>query len=134
MLPPFNEQGYLPPGIHVCTAVELAVRFGSGSPARVVETEELLLFIDSARKAGVLRLIVNVSYATDALAPQDADLVILPGLDYPKEQPCANDQELKWPFLHGFVAADEDDLEAWAIRDFGTGRQPRPKGVVEVIL
>ena len=86
------------------------------------------------RKAGVLRLIVNVSYATDALAPQDADLVILPGLDYPKEQPCANDQELKWPFLHGFVAADEDDLEAWAIRDFGTGRQPRPKGVVEVIL
>jgi hypothetical protein len=79
-------------------------------------------------------LIVNGSYATEAPAPQDVDLVILPGPDYPREQPSANDQELIWPFLHVLVAADEDDLEVWAIRDFGTDRQQRPKGVVEVVL
>jgi len=41
---------------------------------------------------------------------------------------------LIWPFLHVLVAADQADLEAWAMRDFGTDRQRRPKGVVEVIL
>src|SRR3954453_20655425 len=39
-----------------------------------------------------------------------------------------------WPFLQILVAADEDDLEAWATRDFGTDRQQRPKGVLEVLL
>jgi hypothetical protein len=134
MLPLFNEQGYLPPGIHPCTVAELAARFGSGSPERVVETQELLGFIDWARQAGVQRLIVNGSYATDTPAPQDVDLVILPGPDYPSDQPFAGDEELIWPFLHVLVAADEDDLEAWAMRDFGTDRQQRPKGVVEVLL
>ena len=44
------------------------------------------------------------------------------------------DEELIWPFLHVLVAADQADLEDWAMRDFGTDRQRRPKGVVEVIL
>jgi len=74
------------------------------------------------------------SYATDAPAPQDVDLVILPGPDYLKDQPSAADEEVIRPFLHILVAADDDDLEAWAMRDFGTDRQRRPKGVVEVTL
>jgi hypothetical protein len=49
MLPLFNEHGYLPPGIHPCTVVELVARFGSGSPEPEVETQELLGFIDWAR-------------------------------------------------------------------------------------
>jgi hypothetical protein len=134
MLPLLNELGYLPPGIHPCTVAELVARFGSGSPEREVETQELLGFIDWARQAGVQRLIVNGSYATDTPAPQDVDLVILPGPDYPKDQKAATDEELIWPFLHVLVAADDADLEAWAMRDFGTDRQRRPKGVVEVIL
>jgi hypothetical protein len=134
MLPPFNEHGYLPPGIHPCDVEELVSRFGSGSPEREVETQELLEFIDWTRRAGVRRLIVNGSYATEASAPQDVDLVILPGPDYPKDQSSAADEELIWPFLQVLIAADEDDLEAWALRDFGTDRHQRPKGVVEVIL
>jgi hypothetical protein len=39
-----------------------------------------------------------------------------------------------WPFLQILVAADELDLERWAIGDFGTNREGRPKGVVEVTL
>jgi len=39
-----------------------------------------------------------------------------------------------WPFLQVLVAADDADLEIWAIADFGTDREGRPKGVVEVIL
>ena len=62
------------------------------------------------------------------------DLVLLPGPDYPNDQQPATEEELIWPFLHILVAADEDDLEAWVVKDFGTDRQQRPKGVVEVRL
>jgi len=134
MIPPFNEHGYLQPGIHLCTLEELVARFGSGSPEREVETNELIGFIEWARRAGVSRLIVNGSYVTEALAPQDVDLVLLPGPDYPKDQQPATEEELIWPFLHILVAADEDDLEAWVVKDFGTDRKQTPKGVVEVRL
>lgn len=99
-----------------------------------METQELLGFIDWARRAGIERLIVNGSYVTEASSPQDVDLAILPGPDYPRDQPLALDEELTWPFLHVLVAADSDDLEEWAMRDFGTDRLGRPKGVVEVVL
>ncbi len=134
MVPPFGDDGYLPQGIHPCTVAELVARFGAGSPEREVETQELLEFIDWARRAGVRQLIVNGSYVTDASAPQDVDLVILPGPDYPRRQQSATDEETIWLFLQVLVAADDEDLEAWAMRDFGTDRQRRPKGVVEVLL
>jgi hypothetical protein len=49
MLPPFDQYGLLPPGIHRCTVDELVERFGTGSEERVVErgrpkgVEELVL-------------------------------------------------------------------------------------------
>lgn len=61
MLPPFDEHGYLPPGIHRCNAEALVQRFGVGSPEREVETSELVQFIAWAKRAGVLRLIINGS-------------------------------------------------------------------------
>ena len=42
--------------------------------------------------------------------------------------------ELSWPFLQIIIAADDADLERWALEDFGTDRRQRAKGVVEVIL
>jgi hypothetical protein len=54
------------------------------------------------------------------------------GNDCPRGQPCATDEHLIWPFLQVLVAADEDDLEAWDLRDLATDRRQRPKGVVEV--
>ena len=109
-------------------------RFGSGSPEREVETLELIGFIDWARRAGVIRIIVNGSYVSATVAPQDVDLVILPGARYPKDQQLATEEELNQPFLHILVAADEDDLNAWAMKDFGTDRDQFPKGVVELKL
>ena len=50
MLPLFNEHGYLPLGIHPWTVVGLVARFGTGSPEREVETQELLGFIDRQRR------------------------------------------------------------------------------------
>ena len=39
-----------------------------------------------------------------------------------------------WPFLQILIAADGADLERWATDDFGSDREGRGKGVVEVIL
>jgi hypothetical protein len=134
MLPPFDDYGNLPAGIHLCTLEELAARFGSGSEERATEISELLQFIEAAKRTGVRRLMVNGSFVTGKLAPNDVDVVILPGPDYPRHGPRLDNDELVWPFLQIIVAADEADFEAWAIRQFATDRRRRPKGVVEVIL
>ena len=55
MIPPFDEQGYLPPGIHSATLEELVSRFGCGSELRRVQAESLRWLVDAARRAGVLR-------------------------------------------------------------------------------
>jgi hypothetical protein len=109
--------------------------YGIGSPEREVECQELLEFVEWARSAGVLRLIVDGSLVTEKEAPNDVDVVILPGRDYPRDQPRAvGEDDVSWPFLHVLVAADDDDPERWISEDFGTDRLLRSKGVVEVIL
>ena len=40
MLPPFDESGNLPRGIHTASIDEIADRFGHGSPEREVEFRE----------------------------------------------------------------------------------------------
>jgi hypothetical protein len=134
VLPLFDERGYLPPGIHRCSLDDLLARFGSGSPEREVESQELIDFINWARKAGIQRVIVNGSYVTEKMVPNDVDIVALPGPDYPRgEVPCT-EQESRWPFLQILIAADESDLVQWATQDFGTDRKRNTKGVVEVII
>ena len=134
MLPPFDDHGNLPQGIHRCEASEVIARFGSGSPEREVETQELVQFIAWARRAGIRRLVINGSYVTAAPAPNNVDIVILPGPDYPRDQLPVGETGETWPFLQILVAADDSDLEAWALQDFGTDRNLQAKGVVEVIL
>jgi hypothetical protein len=135
-LPPFDDDGNLPPGIHSCSIAELAARFGAGSEERATEISELLQFIDAAKAAGVRRLLVNGSFVTAKLAPNDVDVVFLPGPDYSRQHQASKLEadELLWPFLQIIVAADDADFEAWATQDFSTDKQTRPKGVVEVML
>ena len=123
MLPPFDEYGNLPPGIHPCSMDEMAQRFGHGSAERVVEIAELKEFVEWAWKAGVERIIVNGSFVTARTAPNDVDVIILPGVDYPRGESVSTGNELNWPFLQVIVAADLDDLLAWSHEDFGTERR-----------
>jgi hypothetical protein len=68
------------------------------------------------------------------LAPNDVDVVFLPGPGYPRQGPKLDNDELVWPFLQIIAAADDEDFESWAHEQFSTDRKRRPKGVVEVIL
>ncbi|MCE9532653.1 MAG: hypothetical protein K8T89_16265 [Planctomycetes bacterium] len=134
MLPAFDDFGYLPPGIHCCTVEELVSRFGSGSDERETEIQELLQVADAARIVGVIRLLVNGSFVTGKLSPNDVYVVILPGSDYPRKNQRLDSDDLVWPFLQIIVAADDADFDAWALRQFATDRGRRSKGVVEVLL
>ena len=134
MLPPFDDFGNLPAGIHPSSVKELTARFGSGSEEREAEISELILFIKAAQSAGVRRLLVNGSFVTGKLSPNDVDVVILPGPDYPRQSERLESDELAWPFLQVIVAADDADFEAWASKQFGTDRKGHSKGVVEVML
>ena len=77
---------------------------------------------------------MNGSFVTGKLAPNDVDVVILPGSDYPRHGQELDADELVWPFLQIIVAADDADFEAWATCQFATDKRKRPKGVVEVLL
>jgi Family of unknown function (DUF6932) len=134
MLPPFDEHGNLPPGIHRASVEEVADRFGTGSEEREVEIKELSRFIEAARSVGAKRLIINGSFVTDKVAPNDVDIVVLPGDRYPTDPPVFEEEETRWPFLHVHVAADQQDLQDWINRDFGFDRDNHLKGVVEIIL
>jgi hypothetical protein len=134
MLPPLDDHGNLPAGIHRCTIDELAARFGTGSEERTTEMSELRQFIEAAKQAGVRRVMINGSFVTGKLAPNDVDVVILPGPNYPGQNADLDNDELVWPFLQILFAADDTDFEAWATKQFSTDRKGRHKGVVEVIL
>jgi hypothetical protein len=134
LLPPLDKFGYLPPGIHPCDIEELMARFGVGSPEREVESQELLDFLAWARRADIQRVIVNGSYVSAKTAPNDVDVVVLPGAEYPRGELACSEQEARWPFLQILIAVDDSDLEEWSLHDFGTDRNRRSKGVVEVLL
>ena len=124
----------MPPGIHLGSIDEIKTRFGSGSEEREAEMSELLEFIETARQAGVRRLLINGSFVTGKLSPNDVDVVILPGIHYPMNSKPLDSTDWIWPYLQIIVAADDQDFEAWATHQFATDRRKRAKGVVEVIL
>jgi len=64
MIPEFNEDGYLPPGIHPATLDEIAARFGKEPELRQVQMESLRWLVDLAKLVGVQRIIVNGSFVT----------------------------------------------------------------------
>jgi hypothetical protein len=77
-LPPFNEHGDLPIGIHQATLQDVVERFGSGSAQRIRVTRRLEQVIALARETGkVGRLIVFGSYITAKPDPNDVDVILV---------------------------------------------------------
>lgn len=134
MLPDFDDNGNLPPGLHRATIEEVAERFGRGSAVRRVEMRELEDFAAWARKSGARRLLVNGSFVTKRKSPNDVDVVLLPAAIPTGDTAASPLEDAVWPFLQILIAADDEDFERWANREFAEDRRGRTKGVVEVIL
>ena len=132
MIPPFDEHGYLPPGVHTATLEEVEARFGSGSELRRVQAESLRWLVDVARRAGVLRLIINGSFVTDVLEPHDVDCVLLIGAGFPDDQAAEAELVAGLPFLE-LSLVGQADFDVLVKEFFATDRHSLAKGMVEVV-
>ena len=133
MIPPFVENGYLPPGIHSATLDEIAARFGRESELRRVQMESLGWLVELAKRIGAERLIINGSFVTDVLEPNDVDCVLLIP---PRSR---NDPVAETELLAGLPFVDVKLVRRRAFKVFvesifATDRFLTPKGMIEVIL
>ena len=132
MIPPFDEHGYLPPGIHPATLDEVVARFGYESELRRVQMQSLRWLVDLVRRAGVLRLIINGSFVTDVLEPNDVDCVLLIGSGFPQDQVAEAELLTGLPFLE-LSLVNQADFRMLVGEFFATDRHSIAKGMVEVV-
>ena len=133
MIPAFNDVGYLPPGIHPATLEEVAARFGQESEVRQVQMESLRWLLDLARRAGVQRLIVNGSFVTDQLEPNDVDCVLLIKPGFPRDAAAEAALLAGLPFVN-MELAEQKAFQEFTEDIFANDRRLVPKGMIEVIL
>ncbi len=133
MIPDFNDDGYLPVGVHRAALEEVAARFGQETELRRVQVQSLGWLVDLARRAGALRLIVNGSFVTDQLEPNDVDCVLLVGSGYPRDAEAGQELLDGLPFVELKIVGAED-FALFVERIFASDRQAIPKGMIEVIL
>ena len=97
------------------TLDEIAERFGQESELRRVEMKSLRWLVDLARRAGVLRIVVNGSFVADVWEPNDVDCALLIGPDYPRDPAADAELQQGLPFIH----ADLPLCARWAALSTG---------------
>jgi hypothetical protein len=131
MIPPFNETGVLPPGVHAATLAEITARFGVQSELRRVQMDSIRWLVELAIKAGVQRIVLNGSFVTDIMEPNDVDCVLLASECSPL--PSAERELLQGlPFLD-IALVGPDDFDQLVKVMFASDRFVVPKGLIEVI-
>lgn len=133
MLPAFDANGYLPPGIHRAPLEEIADRFGRQSELRRVQMESLRWLADLVHRAGAKRLILNGSFISEELEPNDVDCVVLIEDDSVRDPGAVLEMLQGLPFLD-IQVVKFPGFQYLVETVFATDRREKPKGVVEVIL
>ena len=133
MIPNLDDRGYLPPGIHRATFEEVAERFGWQSEIRRVQIESLGWLVEAAKRAGAERLIINGSFVTDKLEPNDVDCLVLTRPGFPRT--AAGEEELfsGLPFMQ-IQLVDRETFDIFAQKVFALDLDGNAKGLVEVML
>lgn len=131
MIPPFTDSGVLPPGINPATIAEIEARFGVGSELRRVQMESLRWMLDLAAQAGIARVVLNGSFVTDIIEPNDIDCVLLtaPGSG---SREALRELRNGLPFLDIVLVRDRV-FRAYTDRIFAADRSGAAKGMIEVI-
>ena len=132
MIPPYNDDGYLPAGIHLAKLEEISARFGQGSDLRHAQMESVKWLVDLARRAGATRIVLNGSFVTDKFEPNDVDCVLLIGSDFPLDALAETELLAGLPFIN-LELVDEIGFQQLTERTFATDRNLVKKGIVEVI-
>ena len=130
MIPSFNELGYLPAGVHLASLEEIDTRFGQTSELRRVQMESVRWMVELAKRAGVQRIVLNGSFVTDIMEPNDVDCVLL-AAETLVDQDAEVDLEAGLPFLE-IALVGEVDFTELVSATFASDRYSTPKGMIEV--
>ena len=133
MIPMFTTTGVLPAGIHTATLAEIEARFGVQSEIRRAQMESIRWMIDLAARAGVHRIVLNGSFVTDTIEPNDVDCVLLAPSDNASLRFIEEELEEGLPFLDIYLA-DNDEFDAFTNRVFAFDRDQQSKGMIEVAI
>lgn len=132
MIPACSDNGYLPAGIHAATLDELAARFGHGSEIRQVQMESVRWLVVLAWRGGARRIVVNGSFVTEKLQPNDVDCVLLIGPEFPRDASAEAELLAGLPFIN-LELVDDEALRQFTERTFATDRNQVSKGMIEVV-
>ncbi len=83
-------------------------------------------------RSGVRRIVVNGSFVTDKLEPNDVDCVLLIGPDFPHDTAAEAELLAGLPFIN-MELVDPRAFQQFTERTFATDRNMVPKGMVEVV-
>jgi len=132
MIPPFDESGCLPSGVHPATLDEIEARFGRLSELRRVQMESLRWMVDLAERAGVQRIVLNGSFVTDVIEPNDVDCVLLVEPRGRGNRAALGELRKGLPFLDLAIVRARA-FDEYVQRVFATDRTGTPKGMIEVV-
>jgi anti-sigma factor RsiW len=133
MIPPFDDSGFLPPGVHPATWVEVEARFGRESELRRTQMESVRWMVGLAVRAGVRRIVLNGSFVTDIMEPNDVDCVLLLAADYPRDAAASGELAKGLPFLE-ILRVEQPEFDRLVQRFFATDRHGLGKGMIEISL
>jgi hypothetical protein len=134
LIPDFDENGYLPPGVHLATIEEVEQRFGHGSEEREAGMQSVLWLVSICRQAGIARLILNGSFVTNASDPKDVDCVLVPGQSFDEGSDAGKALTAGLPYLSIEIVRTRQAFDFFLYDLFATDRVGRAKGLVEVPL
>lgn len=137
MIPGLGPYGYLPPGTHVASELEILQRFGRGTKRRLRLGKGLSEVLGLARAIGAVRVVIDGSFVSAKSEPADIDgLVIVPVGFKPLGEELSRLRRARDLFDCDLVVLPAH--EKVAIRNriefFSTDRDGIPKGLVEVSL
>lgn len=120
------------PGVHPAELDEVEARSGRESELRRVEMESIRWLMDLAGPAGVRRVVINGSFTTAVLEPNDVDCALLIGPGFPQDAKAEEELIEGLPFLDIHLVR-QDGWDELVGEIFATDRRRNPRGMIEVV-
>lgn len=139
MIPEFDENGNLPPGIHEATFDEVLERFSKPKTARRKGRTRTLHSFYAFIKRFATAIYIDGSYTTNKPAPNDVDIIVLLRGDFRFNSPPG--KRLEWfrynkenrRHLHIFpIHEGDNDRFTFYLNFFQTTRDLNRKGIISV--
>jgi hypothetical protein len=132
-IPDFEDSGYLPPGVHRAGLDEIERRFGAQSEIRRTQMESVRWLVELGARAGIPRIVLNGSFVTDIIEPNDVDCVLLVAPGFVRDRSALRELRGGLPFLE-IAMVGQADFDELVEVTFSTDRLGVGKGMIEVAL